>query len=112
MYSTGELPLSPAKIITYVISIFSAEELSKPESKCKPRNVSFDLATDEPWDTMKAQLLAKIEAFFSPQLLNFDNYLWDDKGGAAKSDASSTFPDAVCTRLGRGADGLVVIVIE
>jgi hypothetical protein len=64
----------PPKTITYIISLFSAEELAKPEIKRKPRNVSLDLATDKPWDTMKAQVLVKIEAFFSPWRLEFDDY--------------------------------------
>jgi hypothetical protein len=64
----------PPKTITYVISLFSAEEVAKPEAKRKPRNVSLNLSTDKPWDTMKAQLLVKIDTCFSPPLLKFDDY--------------------------------------
>ena len=70
----AEPSLGPPKTITYVISLFSTEELTKPESKQKPRNVSLDLKTDEPWDTMKAQLLVKIDIAFSPWRLKFDDY--------------------------------------
>jgi hypothetical protein len=72
--SVAESSYSPPKTITYVISLFSAEELAKSETKRKPRNVILTLSTDEPWDTMKAQLLVKIELVFSPQQLQFSDY--------------------------------------
>ena len=37
--------------------------------------------------------------------------LWNDKVGAAEFDLSRILADAIDTRLGRGADGLVVVVI-
>jgi hypothetical protein len=38
--------------------------------------------------------------------------LWDDKDGAAEFDVSSSLPDAVSTRFGRGgADGMVFVAI-
>jgi hypothetical protein len=41
-------------------AILSATELKKPVSRQEPKGASFTLATDKPWDTLKAQLLAKI----------------------------------------------------
>jgi hypothetical protein len=37
-------------------------------------NQTFQLGSDEPWDTMKAQLLVQIEAGLKPPSLNFDHY--------------------------------------
>jgi len=34
----------------------------------------MQLSTDEPWDTMKAQILAKISTALNPPLVDFDNY--------------------------------------
>jgi hypothetical protein len=34
----------------------------------------MQLSTDEPWDTMKAQILAKISTALNPPLVDFNNY--------------------------------------
>jgi hypothetical protein len=61
--------------LTYLVSILSAEEASKPVSKRMPICVSLELGDKEPWDTIKAQLLMKIDAALSPLVLNFDDYI-------------------------------------
>jgi hypothetical protein len=43
-------------------------------SKRAPKITSLTLSTDEPWDTMKAQILVKISDSLNPSLLDFNNY--------------------------------------
>jgi hypothetical protein len=61
-------------LITYVVSILTAAEMNKVVSKCITKTISFSLATDEPWDTMKAQLLAKICSKINPPTIDFSHY--------------------------------------
>lgn len=61
--------------LTYLVSILSAEEASKPVSKRMLISVSLELGDKEPWDTVKAQLLAKIDVALSPFVLDFDDYV-------------------------------------
>jgi hypothetical protein len=61
--------------LTYLVSILSAEEASKPVSKRMPINVSLELGDKEPWDTIKSQLLVKIDIALSPLVLDFDDYV-------------------------------------
>lgn len=49
-----------AHTINYVVSLFSSAEMKKAISKRVPKSSSFQLRTDEPWDTLKAQLLVKV----------------------------------------------------
>src|ERR1700678_3674956 len=65
---------SSPKRLTYLISILSAEEASKPVSKRTPIIVSLELEDKEPWDTIKAQLLMKVDAALSLSVLSFDDY--------------------------------------
>src|ERR1700678_3173881 len=65
---------APPKKLTYLLSILSAEETSKPVSKCTPINLSPELRDKEPWDTIKSQLLVKIDAALLPHVLDFDDY--------------------------------------
>jgi hypothetical protein len=64
----------PAKKLTYILSILSAEEATKAVSKRMPISMALELNDNEPWDTLKAQLLAKINAALSPHILDFVNY--------------------------------------
>ncbi|KAF5380154.1 hypothetical protein D9615_006147 [Tricholomella constricta] len=59
---------------TYLLSILSAAELKKPISKRVPKNQSLSLSSSEPWDTMKAQLLVKIDASIKPKQLKIEDY--------------------------------------
>jgi hypothetical protein len=65
---------APLKKLTYLLSILSAEETSKPISKRTPINLSLELGDKEPWDPIKSQLLVKIDVALSPHVLDFDDY--------------------------------------
>ena len=51
---------TPILTINYAVAFFSSAEMKKPSSECVPKSSSFHLRTDEPWDTLKAQLLVKV----------------------------------------------------
>ena len=64
-----------APTINYAVSVFSAAEMKKAVSKRVPKSSSFQLRTDEPWDTTKAQLLVKIsDALGAGASLDFSKY--------------------------------------
>lgn len=48
--------------------------MKKPVSKRTPKSISLQLSTDEPWDTMKAQILVKIDTVLKPKTLDFPDY--------------------------------------
>lgn len=54
--------------------IYSAAKLAKAVSKRSPKSHTFQLALDEPFDTFKAQLLAKISASLNPPQLDIAHY--------------------------------------
>ena len=60
--------------LQYTLAILSATELKKPVSWQEPKGASFTLATDKPWDTLKAQLLAKIDSALQPCIISFADY--------------------------------------
>ena len=60
--------------VMYVLSIFFAAEMEKATMKRSSKNASLWLDTDEPWDTMKAQILVQVEQALSPQHLDFSKY--------------------------------------
>ena len=62
------------KVLTYLLTIFSAIEASKAVSKRRPESDELDLLSTEPWDTFKAQVLAKISKNLAPRILDFDDY--------------------------------------
>ena len=57
------------------MSIFSAAEMKKAKSKQEPMNESIDLLIEVPWDTLKAQVLAKIVKTLKPELIKFEDYI-------------------------------------
>lgn len=59
---------------TYLLNILSAFELKKPVSKRVAKNLSLVLSSSEPWETMEAQLLVKIDAALKPKTLNLNDY--------------------------------------
>ena len=61
-------------MLDYIIAIFSPAEMKKPVTKREPKKMSLRLSTDEPWDTIKAQILVKIDAALNPRSINFENY--------------------------------------
>ncbi|KAG1837958.1 hypothetical protein C8R48DRAFT_666962 [Suillus tomentosus] len=68
-------PTTPVtRDISYMVSILSAGEMKKAKSKREPVNTSIDLRTNEPWDTLKAQILVKISTAINPCMLHFDDY--------------------------------------
>jgi hypothetical protein len=58
----------------YVLALFSAAEMEKPATKRTAKNGSIHLDTDEPWDTMKAQLLVQISNTLKPPFLDFPQF--------------------------------------
>ena len=64
----------PASKVDYILSLFSAIEMKKPAAKHEPKKSSLQLPTDEPWDTVKAQLLVKIDDLLKPSTLSIDDY--------------------------------------
>ncbi|KIJ13992.1 hypothetical protein PAXINDRAFT_100357, partial [Paxillus involutus ATCC 200175] len=63
-----------ARDISFIASITSAVEMKKAQSKRVPKNSSFVFNLDEPWDTLKAQILAKVSMAINPQVIDFDDY--------------------------------------
>ncbi|KAG2338750.1 hypothetical protein BDR05DRAFT_951690 [Suillus weaverae] len=62
------------KEVSYIITVFSAAKMKKAKTKCKPISASVNLNSDEPWDTLKAQVLVKISNVIKPCILNFNDY--------------------------------------
>lgn len=52
----------------------SAAEARKTISKRVAKSVILQLDSNEPWDTLKAQLLVKIDATLKPQAIHYDSY--------------------------------------
>lgn len=67
-------PLQPIKKITYLVTILSVSEAKKKPVQRNTAAHRLELPSDEPWDTVKAQLLQKISVVLSPTELDFDNY--------------------------------------
>jgi hypothetical protein len=49
-----------SQVVNYAVSVLTSAEMKKGVSKRVPKCSSFQLRTDEPWDTVKAQLLVKV----------------------------------------------------
>ncbi|KAJ7284778.1 hypothetical protein C8J57DRAFT_1497665 [Mycena rebaudengoi] len=61
--------------ITYTISVYSPAQMKKAKSsRGAPITDIVTLDNDEPWDTLKAQILAKISAALNLNPLIYDNY--------------------------------------
>ena len=64
-----------SQTINYAVSVFSSDEMKKVTLKRVPKCSSFQLHTDEPWDTLKAQLLVKVsDALGNTVILDFSKY--------------------------------------
>src|ERR1700728_5061456 len=48
--------------------------MKKAAATCKSKVQNFCHDGDEPWDTFKAQVLAKIDAAIKPCVIDFDDY--------------------------------------
>lgn len=66
---------APTVKLTYLLSILSTEEATKPVLKRLPISALLELRDEEPWDRIKAQLLVKIDEALAPRTLNFNDYL-------------------------------------
>jgi len=61
--------------ITYTISIYTATQMKKEAGKHGTvKNTFPQLKSTEPWDTVKAQLLVKIDGILKPTTIDFDDY--------------------------------------
>ncbi|KAF8240972.1 hypothetical protein L208DRAFT_1230276 [Tricholoma matsutake] len=61
--------------ITYNLSMFSTVQMAKPKKKCdNPKSDFFRLDEDKEWDTMKAQVMAKIDSLLKPTTISYDDY--------------------------------------
>ena len=56
------VPEEPSLTITYAIALFTAAEWKKAVAKRTPKNLSLQLKSTEPFDTVQAQILAKIDS--------------------------------------------------
>jgi hypothetical protein len=72
--SHNPAPGPVTKEVSYIITVFSAAEMKKAKTKCEPISASVNLNSDEPWDTLMAQVLVKISNVIKPRILNFDDY--------------------------------------
>ena len=68
-------PTAPIPKLDYILTLFSATEMKKSATKYEPKKSSLQLSADEPWDTVKAQILVtKIDEVLKPSTLSIDNY--------------------------------------
>jgi hypothetical protein len=72
--STVPALLSNLSQVSYVLQVLSATELKKPQVKRVSKSDVIQLSTDEPWDTMKAQLLAKISLLLRIDAVNLADF--------------------------------------
>ncbi|TFY52052.1 hypothetical protein EVG20_g10727 [Dentipellis fragilis] len=73
LMNTADPPVDK-KNVTFIAKIFLAVEMQKAASKRIALDAKVSLSTDEPWDTVKAQLLAKVAATLAPDILDFGDY--------------------------------------
>jgi hypothetical protein len=69
-----DTPTVNAINVHYVTSILSTAEVKKSINKRVPKNASFQLRTDEPWDTFKAQVLVRITDALHPTTIDLAHY--------------------------------------
>ena len=60
--------------VNYITTVFSAADMKKAGNKRNPKQASFVLSTDEPWDTLKAQFLVRITNALNPKVIDLANY--------------------------------------
>ena len=63
-----------AHSVTYLLTIISATEMKKSVSKCQSVSGHLKLDSDEPWDTLKAQILVKISDALCPAKIDYADY--------------------------------------
>ena len=57
-----------------ILTVTLESEVNKPASKHTLKSTTLQLKSDEPWDTLEAQLLVKISALLKPKRLNYEDY--------------------------------------
>ncbi|KIK74277.1 hypothetical protein PAXRUDRAFT_40639, partial [Paxillus rubicundulus Ve08.2h10] len=63
------------KVITFIINATAASKMKKCVTKCTLKSASFRFYLgDEPWDTLKAQIFAKISYLLSLKKIDFKDY--------------------------------------
>ena len=67
-------PPEPTKVVMYLLSITSASESKKKVNQRESLSRRIELPSSEPWDTVKAQFLRKINDALSPDQIHFDHY--------------------------------------
>ena len=65
---------APISNISYVFSVFSSSEMEFVRSKCEAIGRVLELASTEPWDTVKAQILQTLDNTLSPPTINMHDY--------------------------------------
>jgi DNA-binding Xre family transcriptional regulator len=69
-----EPPVPTAKALTYILSIFPSFEMKKAMSKHVAKTHTIQQGSDQEWDALKVQILAKICASLNPKVLDIINY--------------------------------------
>ncbi|KAF8840844.1 hypothetical protein BDN67DRAFT_902673, partial [Paxillus ammoniavirescens] len=62
------------KEVAFIASITSAAEMKKSQARRTSKNIEFAFSLDEPFDTLKAQILAKVSSVLNPKTIDFNNY--------------------------------------
>ena len=65
---------SPPIELRFVLELFSYAEMQKKVKDRASKSTRFTLTSDEPFDTFKAQLLARISKVLKPPTLRFEDY--------------------------------------
>ncbi|KAJ7758408.1 hypothetical protein B0H16DRAFT_1721009 [Mycena metata] len=61
--------------ILVTIAVYTAEQMKKSRtSRGSPKSDLYTLTSDEPWDTLKAQIGVRICGILNPAILDLDNY--------------------------------------
>ena len=68
-------PALVAKTVLFVATIISTTQMKKPLTKRTPKpGVKFLFSLNEPWNTLHAQILAKISTTLNPRTIDLDDY--------------------------------------
>ncbi|KAJ7724778.1 hypothetical protein B0H16DRAFT_1736524 [Mycena metata] len=61
--------------VLVTIAVYTAEQMKKSRtSRGSPKSDLYTLTSDEPWDTLKAQIGVRICGILNPAILDLDNY--------------------------------------
>jgi len=64
----------PETKLNYILSVYSSSKMKKPAAKRRAKTSSLQLSATEPWDTVKAQLLVKIDSLLKPKSIDYEDY--------------------------------------